>query len=202
LSSWEINLDDEIRQRLPSISENIENNKILSINNNLNFNNKPVSKKWTRPETNEKFSQISDMSLDLNTKILIVVDDETLTRRSTTRILTRTLERIAQYNPDFNPNNIKILESEDGILCLYLAFNLLIKGCKNITIISDENMSYMNGSTCAGVLKKLKNLNVNQIKFILLSAYNEIKNEFLDYFISKPLSVSEAMKIISDFVSI
>jgi signal transduction histidine kinase len=204
LSSWEINLDVEIRQGIPSIDENneIENNKILTINNNLNFIYSPFSKKWTRHKTNEKDSEISDLSLNLNTKFLIVVDDETLTRRSTTRILTRTLESMTQYNSDFNPDNIRILESEDGIQCLYLAFNLLKKGYKNITIISDENMSYMNGSTCAEVLKKLKNLNVNQIKFILLSAYNEIKNEFLDHFISKPLSASEALKIISIFVGL
>jgi CheY-like chemotaxis protein len=205
LSSWEINLDDEIRQGLPSINddEKDETNQNFSLNNNLNFINcGSDSKKRTRPETHGNESEISDMSLDLNTKFLIVVDDEKLTRMSTIRILTRTLERIAKYNPDFDPNNIKILESEDGIQCLYLAYNLLKKGYKNITIISDENMSHMNGTTCAEVLKNLKNLNVNQIEFILLSAYNEIKNAFLDYFISKPLSDAEAAKIISNFVGI
>ena len=68
--------------------------------------------------------------------------------------------------------------------------------------MSDENMPHMKGSTCAEIMKKLNNFNVNHIKFILLSAYSEIKNSSLDYFISKPLSDAEATKILLEFVEL
>lgn len=203
VSSWDIKLDEDIRMRDFSIEE--INDNIIPKNktkNNLEFFSVLGSKKLTGVETYDRFSEINDVSFDLNTKFLIVVDDEKLTRMSTTRMLNRTMESIAHNNSQFNPENFKILECEDGLQCLYLTYNLLKKGYTDITIISDENMPHMKGSTCAEILKKLNNLNVNHIKFILLSAYSEIKNSSLDYFISKPLSDAEATKILLEFVEL
>ena len=56
-------------------------------------------------------------------------------------------------------------------------------------------MNHMNGSTTAEILKKLKNLNSQNIPFYLLSALTDFNNNYIDIFLTKPLNEKEAKKI-------
>jgi signal transduction histidine kinase/CheY-like chemotaxis protein len=179
-----------------------KNNQMININNNFNlvlsiepnFHNLSLHPETTR---NDEISLFD--SIDANSKFIIIVDDEKITRKSTTRIVKRVLNNIEEGNDKNSNFNVQLLELEDGVDCLYLVYKLLKMGCRSITIISDENMKHMNGSTCAEVLKNLKNLNTVNIPFILLTAYHEIKCKYTDYFISKPLNDTEAKKILTEF---
>jgi CheY-like chemotaxis protein len=205
----EIKLDSKYRSILNSgrSEDSILNPSThpINVNNNYNvvFNVEPVYQNFaTKPDTqgNDQLSYIS--SIDTNTKFLIIVDDEKFTRKSTIRIIKKTLQKY-YFSEDENlsqSNIIQILESEDGVECLYTIYKLLKSGSKNITVISDENMMHMNGSICAETLKKLKNLNTEKIPFILLTAYMEISSQYIDYFISKPLSENHAEKILSEYM--
>lgn len=138
-------------------------------------------------------------SLDKTTKIILLVDDEKMTRKSSKRILKKSLSKLREQHE--NNFNFHVVELEDGIDCLYFIYKLLKKGVINIFVISDENMKYMNGSTCAQTIKNLKNLNCDKIPFISLTAYDEMNCKYVDYFVSKPLVELEVDKILYKFAS-
>jgi signal transduction histidine kinase/CheY-like chemotaxis protein len=209
----EINLQSNYRS--PSNGSNLQpdeylqsqnqNNQHISINNNYNvvFNLDP-GYRATKPDTLEHDGLSFLEMADPNTKFLIIVDDEKFTRKSSARIIKKTLQKyfpLENENLSFN-YTLKIIESEDGVECLYTIYKLMKSGSRNITVLSDENMVHMNGSTCAETLKKLKNFNADTIPFILLTAYHEINCSYIDYFISKPLCELEAKKILSQYVGL
>jgi signal transduction histidine kinase len=177
--------------------------------NNLVFNVDPLFQNlFTRSDTFEN-GQLSYISLiDPNTKFLIIVDDEKFTRKSTTRVIKHTLKKYFAPRSNIITSTpsvrgiIQILEFEDGVECIYSIYKLLKSGCRNITVISDENMMHMNGTSCAEIIKNLKNLNSQTIPFILLTAYNETNSRFIDRLISKPLSEIDAQKILCEHVGL
>jgi signal transduction histidine kinase len=158
---------------------------------------------FIKPELNSSSddSSLND-EMQENKKFIVVVDDENIIRSSTVRIIKRILNQIESYNDEFIFHKVKILELDDGVECLYLVYKLLKTRNKNITIISDENMIYMKGSTCAENIRNLKNLNGNLIKFISLTAYQEMNCQYIDYFVSKPLCENEAKKILVEYVGL
>jgi signal transduction histidine kinase len=129
-----------------------------------------------------------------NNLIIIVVDDEVITRQSTIRLLSKYLK---SYNPT-------IVEASDGIDCLY-KFMLLYKEGKRIDfILSDESMELMNGSTCAEVLNNLyENRNFSAIPFFIVSAFESLyfgKVIGVSSIYSKPLrkqNIEEIIKSVS-----
>jgi signal transduction histidine kinase len=132
-------------------------------------------------------------NLTVNKKVLFVVDDEVTTRKSTIRLL-------RQY---FSKSNldIDIIESCDGIECLYNYYTSLINGKKVSLIISDQTMTFMNGTTCAEILFKIANSNgYRQVPFVILTAYElstiNIKNYILDV-VTKPLTNNTIEKLMT-----
>jgi signal transduction histidine kinase/CheY-like chemotaxis protein len=128
---------------------------------------------------------------NLGTPYYIVVDDEKFTRQATLRVLKHTANKLKI--------NCTFVEAEDGVECISIVYNLLKDGKRIDGIISDEMMNHMNGSTTAEILKKLKNLNSQLIPFYLLSALTDFNNNYIDYFISKPIVEKEAKKIFKAF---
>lgn len=128
---------------------------------------------------------------------IIMCDDEELTRKASIRILQKLIDLTTKlYNYKFN-----LLEANDGLECLSI-FYLLKKFGKDIfCIISDESMSYMNGSECSVLLRKLENKNnLNLTPFYLISAYP--KDTFIEYrnysvteIFNKPLKPHDILKI-------
>jgi signal transduction histidine kinase len=127
-----------------------------------------------------------DDSLDSNKDynyILLVVDDEQVTRKSTVRFINKYFNELT---------NLKILEASDGFECLCLYYKTMIKGIELSCIISDETMNYLNGSECSKILQeiyKMKNV-TKRIPFFLLTAYEnfDIDQSGINEVFSKPLT--------------
>jgi signal transduction histidine kinase/CheY-like chemotaxis protein len=151
----------------------------ISIYNNYNASSTEISEKLISA------SQIQ--LLQTQASFFIVVDDEKFTRQATLRVLKQTACKLSM--------NIVFVEAEDGLECLSHVYNLLKEGKKINGIISDEIMHHMNGSTTAEIVKKIKNFNTQLIPFYSLSALTDISNNYVDYFISKPMVEKEAIKI-------
>jgi signal transduction histidine kinase len=100
-------------------------------------------------------------------RLVIIVDDEVVTRQSTVRLLTIYLKN--------KPINATIVEASDGIECLY-KYMLLYKEGKSVDfILSDETMEFTNGTTCAEVLWNLYGVRkFPRIPFFILSAYENL----------------------------
>ncbi len=75
---------------------------------------------------------------------VIVADDESLTRKSTLRIL-HTLSSKSDYR-------INIIESSDGIETMLIIYKAINIGVQISLIMSDDNMNFMNGRTCSSAL--------------------------------------------------
>jgi CheY-like chemotaxis protein len=107
---------------------------------------------------------VSDTNKEL---LVIIVDDEVVTRQSTVRLLNRYLRG--------RPFNATIEEASDGIECLF-KYMLLYKEGKRIDfILSDESMEFMNGSTCAEILLNIYGFRkFPQIPYYILSAYESL----------------------------
>jgi signal transduction histidine kinase len=95
---------------------------------------------------------------------IIVADDEGMTRKSTVRMITNYCK--------FEGKNINILEAGDGIECLSLYYDSIKKGEKIAMIISDQTMSFLNGSACAKILHDLNtDKGLQDVPFFILTAY-------------------------------
>jgi signal transduction histidine kinase/CheY-like chemotaxis protein len=143
--------------------------------------------------------EINDLSLnnsiqlDKQYKYILLVDDETVTRKSTKRVLDNYFSKIAK---------LKILEASDGFECLYLYYITMKKGVKLNCIISDETMDYLNGTECARILQNIWNLkNMPKVPFYLLTAYEclDIKDCGIDDMFTKPLS-KRHLNIIKSYI--
>jgi two-component sensor histidine kinase/CheY-like chemotaxis protein len=115
--------------------------------------------------------------------LVIIVDDEIITRQSTIRLLSSYLKT--------NSYNATIVEASDGIECLY-KYMLLYKEGKRIDfILSDESMEFMNGSTCAEILWNTYQIkNLNPIPFYIISAYETLnlgRNDGIIGMFTKPM---------------
>lgn len=173
------------RKKLKSLSlNNININKVEKIYVNSDNSNINITTECSDKQTLDSETKNTAQSY------FIIVDDEKFTRRSTLRVLKQNATKLNL--------NINFLEAEDGIECLSLVYNLLKEGKKINGIISDEMMNHMNGSTTAEIFKKIKNFNTQLIPFFLLSALNDINNNYVDYFITKPLVEKEAIKILKN----
>jgi signal transduction histidine kinase/CheY-like chemotaxis protein len=115
---------------------------------------------------------------------VIVVDDETIIRQATMRLLYKSFKE--------KNISINILEASDGLECLYIYYNYIKNGKAVSFILSDETMVYMNGSNTAQVLGNIsKSKNIEHSPFYILTAYENLvlgfgKNVIDDVF-SKPL---------------
>ena len=117
---------------------------------------------------------------------ILLVDDEKLSRSSNKRLLSDYAK-----NKNFK---INFIEAEDGIECLYILYVCIKKGVKISCVISDQTMTYMNGSATANVLKEFeKNQNFNSIPFYILTAYedestlNKLRSASIKNIFSKPI---------------
>jgi signal transduction histidine kinase len=114
---------------------------------------------------------------------VIIVDDEIVARQSSIRLMSKYLKE--------KSFDLTIIDVSDGIECLF-KYQLLHKEGRRIDfILSDESMEFMNGSTCADVLKNISEIkNFNSIPYFILSAYECFSkgqhNGVTDVF-SKPL---------------
>jgi signal transduction histidine kinase/CheY-like chemotaxis protein len=121
-------------------------------------------------------------NLDTGYKYIILVDDETITRKSTMRLIDNYFNKIT---------NLKVLEASDGFECLYLYYQAKKKGIELSCIISDETMDYLNGTECARILRTVYSLkSYPKIPFFLLTAYEKynIQDYGIEEVFSKPLS--------------
>jgi signal transduction histidine kinase/CheY-like chemotaxis protein len=123
---------------------------------------------------------------------ILVVDDDVMTRKSTVRLLTK-------YMND-NGVNIAIEEASDGLECLYIYYQSIIKGQQLSMIISDHTMNIMNGFTCAEVLYELIiSRGYKQIPYIILTAYEVScinNNKGVSEMFTKPLTNNSIKKIL------
>jgi response regulator RpfG family c-di-GMP phosphodiesterase len=118
----------------------------------------------------------------------IVADDEIFTRKSTIKVLQRIAKKM-----NFG---INLIEAEDGIECIYKFYEAIKKGIKINAIISDEMMVNMNGTLAAEILFKIKNLNLETVRFYLLTAYPDVQSQYVNKIYSKPLNDFVAKKIL------
>jgi CheY-like chemotaxis protein len=128
--------------------------------------------------------------------VIVVVDDEKLTRMSTIRLLTTVSNNLNL--------NLCILEAEDGVECLYIVYCCLKKGIKINCIFSDETMSYLKGSFACELLKKIFNNYIN-VPYYIITAYEDnntmkmLKNFPINDIFTKPLLRGVAEKILLTF---
>jgi CheY-like chemotaxis protein len=126
--------------------------------------------------------------------IVIVVDDEVVTRQSTIRQLEKYLR-----GRNWETN---ILEAGDGIECLHLYYRLIKEGKKIDFILSDETMIYMNGMVSANIVYDIEvNKNIPHVLFYILTAYEDLTlgyaNRAIDGIFSKPLRKQNIDEIIN-----
>jgi nitrogen-specific signal transduction histidine kinase len=146
------------------------------------FNELPIQNRLNSIRSTEGSSTNSIDSN--NTNNIIVVDDDSVIRQATIRLLNKT----------FKEKNLKveILEASDGIECLNTYYNFLKDGRSISFILSDETMIYMNGTHVSKILSNICNhKNLPHVPFYLLSAYENLwlgsVNETVDGIFTKPL---------------
>jgi signal transduction histidine kinase/CheY-like chemotaxis protein len=134
-----------------------------------------------------------EFNLELGqTKEILVVDDEVMTRKSTVRLLKQYILK--------NNLNINIREASDGIECLYIYYQSIIQGNPLSMIISDQTMAVMNGGTCADIINDIsKTRGYMPVPFVILTAYeiSSLKNQCkVNEILTKPLTNSGIEKVI------
>jgi hypothetical protein len=131
--------------------------------------------------------------------VIIIVDDEKMTRNSNIRIFTEIAEA----------NNIPltIFEAEDGLECLYLIFMCMKFGLKISMILSDQTMNFLNGSSLLNIIRNcIDNSVINKIPFYILTAYEDestlvlLRNSSPNEIYSKPLKKNIAQDLILNHI--
>jgi signal transduction histidine kinase len=123
----------------------------------------------------------------------IIVDDEKITRMSTLRIMKSSADNLRI--------KINFIEASDGIECLSIFYKLLSQGVKVSSIISDQNMNYLNGTCSAEIIQRICNeKNLIMCPFFLVTAIEKnINNKnMLKRVINKPLVKDMAEIIIKE----
>jgi len=106
----------------------------------------------------------------------------------------------SQLNKDYI-TEIYIIEANDGIECLQAVYLANLKQIKIDFIITDENMSYINGSYASDIIKTvIKNGKFQDVPIFIATAFgknfNEGKPSVIQKVFSKPMdknSVSELL---------
>jgi hypothetical protein len=99
---------------------------------------------------------------------------------------------------------INIIESEDGIETIFIAFKAMSIGLEIKMIISDENMIFLNGTKSSQILYDLaQKQRKDFIPFYLLTAYEneDLKSNLsktIKNVISKPLNKYLARKLLEN----
>jgi CheY-like chemotaxis protein/two-component sensor histidine kinase len=127
------------------------------------------------------------VSCDSAAKRILIVDDDSILRQSTIRAIKASNE------------NVVLIEAEDGCDAIYQIYKHLKQGINISCIISDESMTYLNGTSLAEVVNKLTlQKNLQKIYFFLLTAYNEIAStNSIDKMYKKPLNIINSKEILN-----
>jgi signal transduction histidine kinase/CheY-like chemotaxis protein len=157
--------------KIPSGSLTGDNSGIchsVSTINGIHYNDTGLEVYLGGVEVSSKGSATQELPDKPSKSVLVmIVDDEIITRQSTVRLLSKYLKERSY--------DATIVEASDGIECLY-KYQLLYKEGKVIDfILSDETMEFMNGGICAENLKNLYLIkNFSQVPFYILSAYETL----------------------------
>lgn len=128
------------------------------------------------------------------TKIMICEDDYGI-RNTIKRLITKISEE--------KKINIELEEAINGLECLYKIYKDYVNGTKYDSILLDENMPFMKGSSCIAILKNMYSEGyLNRIRMISISSFEDqeimkfIKSQGCDEFMPKP----HTREIISRFI--
>lgn len=165
---------------------------IVKYRSNLNILN--ISKDFQ-----QVYMDIKDNNLNNQKQyIIIVVDDEYLTRQSAVRMIKNISNELKVV--------INIVEAEDGIEAMYHFYKMRNNGINVSAILSDETMKFMKGSECSKTFSELYSLqSTNKIPFFILTAYEDlntincIKNYYVTDVFTKPFSKYSAISFINSF---
>jgi CheY-like chemotaxis protein len=158
----------------------------------------------TNKETNLPDSCDSDFTsgIKIHNKAkskILVVDDSELMRKSVVKIF--------RNIPNFN-DNFELLEGDDGIDILKIIMDDQREGNTILGIVSDENMSYLQGSKAFFILREFEEQHkIKPVKKITLTAFSdeaslvEMKNNGSDQVYNKPLSKNDAKLILSQITN-
>jgi signal transduction histidine kinase len=189
----------------PKININEDYSVLINANNNNNninnmINNNPViinlNQNFQTVKNEYNFTNNYKFEKEVDLYYIILVDDELISMRSAKRL-------IENY---FLHKHIKVvvLEATDGVECLFMYYHLS-KQDINFFIISDESMSYLNGSLCANIINNIsKDKKIQNKNFYLLTAYES--HDFDDQqgvrrTFTKPLVNNNLNIIMSDMFS-
>ena len=163
----------------------VQINKIILSHPNEFFNKEYV----------KVFSTYDNLNICNHINLIIIVDDEKMTRQSMIRIFSE----IA----NLKSIPLSIVEAEDGMECLYIVFICIKYGIKVSAIISDQTMNFLNGSDTVKLLKRcINNSLIIKIPFYIITAYEDentltiLKESCPDNIFSKPLKKNIAENII------
>ncbi len=128
--------------------------------------------------------------------LVLIVDDEKLIRDSTVRLLDKVAQNLKI--------SLTIIQAEDGVECLYLVYKLLNKAKKIDLILSDECMSFINGSESFSRLNEFSDNNgLINCPFYIVSAFQKDyvikqihKNLNSLNYVVKPLKYDKCLEII------
>ena len=162
---------------------NINNALIDDKQSTMSPKNLRLIDQFTSSKTIKNEYKLTDINEDVN--YILVVDDESLLRRSVKKIIDIILTK-------HKLTNYKVLKVYDGIETLCLCANN-----KNIKlIISDENMNYLSGSKSFEILRIL--MATNKISYCPLIIYTALENEGALKNIKELSGCNEIMKKISN----
>jgi signal transduction histidine kinase len=153
----------------------------------VHFNDGPISYLFSNDDNSEYKNNV------------IVVDDESVIRQSTIRLLNKVLvEKGIRAN---------IIEASDGIECLYQYYIHIKEGKNVLFIICDETMTFLNGSTTAQIIYEIStSKNMTHLPFYILSAYENlslgIANDALNAIFTKPLRKQHIEEIIDNIKTV
>jgi two-component sensor histidine kinase len=147
------------------------------------FNEKPIQDKFNIDYNVNSASMLSDELSEAKYNI-IVVDDDIIIRHASIRLLQKVFKE--------KNLSVKILEASDGIECLHIYYNYVKDGRTISFILSDETMTYMNGSYASEILTHVsRHKNLIHVPYYILSAYENLSlgnaKETIDGIFTKPL---------------
>ena len=148
-----------------------------------------------RFKTKNNNSSYSNISNNAKKKLkIMIVDDESLIRKSHTMVVTR-------Y---FESKNIEVIveECDDGFECINTIYKGLTNNIQYDYVFTDQTMEYMTGTTLAETISVLRDRGlIKNIKVYLVTSYTEDMNQqngshnhIIDI-IPKPLSISKLKKM-------
>jgi signal transduction histidine kinase len=143
------------------------------------FNEQPIQVKLNTDGNVNTASTLSHETSEAKYNIIVVDDDVTI-RHASIRLLQKVFKE--------KNLSVKILEASDGIECLYIYYNYVKDGRAISFILSDETMTYMNGSYASEILSHVSShKNIIHVPYYILSAYENLSfgcaKETIDMFL-------------------